>query len=45
MLDLEHGPWPLAGERFDAVIVANYLHRPLFLPLLAARNDEVLLRQ
>jgi SAM-dependent methyltransferase len=44
VLDLEHGPWPLAGERFDAVIVANYLHRPLLLPLLAAlAPDGVLL--
>jgi len=34
--DLEDGaPWPLAGERFDLVVVANYLHRPL-LPVLAA---------
>ena len=23
--DIEAGPWPLAGERFDAVIVTNYL--------------------
>lgn len=27
--DIEHGPWPFAGERFDAVIVTNYLWRPL----------------
>lgn len=32
--DLESGPWPYAGRRFDAIVVANYLHRPLF-PLLA----------
>jgi SAM-dependent methyltransferase len=31
--DLESGPWPCAGERFDAIVVTNYLHRPL-LPLL-----------
>lgn len=31
--DLEHGDWPFADTRFDAVIVVNYLHRPL-LPLL-----------
>jgi len=31
--DLESGPWPYGGRRFDAVIVANYLHRPL-LPTL-----------
>ena len=27
--DLEDGaPWPFAGERFKAVVVTNYLHRP-----------------
>lgn len=34
--DLEQGAWPLAGERFDAIVVTNYLHRPLFPHLLAA---------
>lgn len=37
--DLEaDGPWPLAGRRFDAVVVTNYLWRPRFgdvLDLLA----------
>lgn len=29
--DLEDGsPWPLAGRTFDAVVVTNYLWRPLF---------------
>jgi len=29
--DLENGaPWPLAGRRFGAIVVTNYLHRPLF---------------
>lgn len=28
--DIENGPWPLAGRRFAAVIVTNYLWRPLF---------------
>src|SRR5699024_9218998 len=32
--DLEKAPWPLAGRQFDAVIVCNYLHRPL-LPAIA----------
>ena len=33
--DLEDGsPWPFAGQRFAAVVVTNYLHRPL-LPRLA----------
>ena len=28
--DLESGsPWPFAGERFDAIVVTNYLWRPL----------------
>jgi SAM-dependent methyltransferase len=27
--DIENGPWPLAGETFDGVIVTNYLWRPL----------------
>jgi SAM-dependent methyltransferase len=32
--DIESGPWPLPGERFDAVIVTNYLWRPLVPTLL-----------
>jgi SAM-dependent methyltransferase len=33
--DLEDGsPWPLPGERFQGIVVTNYLHRPLF-PVLA----------
>jgi SAM-dependent methyltransferase len=39
-VDLETGSWPLAGERFDAIVVANYLHRPLFPHLLAALADD-----
>jgi SAM-dependent methyltransferase len=35
-LDLETGAWPLAGERFDAIVVVNYLHRPLFPHLVGA---------
>lgn len=27
--DLERGPWPLEGRRFDLVLVTNYLWRPL----------------
>lgn len=34
--DLEGGLWPYAGQQFDAVIVTNYLHRPLFAHLFAA---------
>ena len=36
VVDLEHAPWPFAGRQFDAIVVVNYLHRPLFAQLLAA---------
>lgn len=32
--DIENGPWPFAGRRFDAVVVTNYLWRPLMPVLL-----------
>jgi len=38
--DLEGAAWPLADERFDAIVVANYLHRPLFPHLAAALVDD-----
>ena len=34
--DLENGRWPYASDQFAAVVVVNYLHRPLFEHLLAA---------
>jgi len=43
-LDLEHGAWPLTGERFGAIVVVNYLHRPLFAHLrMSLADDGVLL--
>jgi SAM-dependent methyltransferase len=43
-VDLENGGWPLGDAQFDAIVVVNYLHRPLFAHLLAAlRPDGVLL--
>ena len=33
--DIEAGEWPFPGRGWDAVVVTNYLHRPL-LPLLVA---------
>jgi SAM-dependent methyltransferase len=33
--DIENGPWPFAGELFGALVVTNYLWRPL-LPTLVA---------
>jgi len=42
--DLEDGsPWPLADRRFAAMVVANYLHRPLFPWLLARLQPSGLL--
>jgi SAM-dependent methyltransferase len=41
--DIEAGPWPLAGRRFDAVVVSNYLWRPLFPRIRAALADDGLL--
>lgn len=42
--DLENGsPWPLPGQTFDAVIVVNYLHRPLFADLLSSLAPRGLL--
>jgi len=34
--DVEDGPWPLAGRQFAAVVVTNYLWRPLFARILAS---------
>lgn len=43
--DLEDGgPWPFAGARFSAIVVTNYLHRPLFPAILdTLAPDGVLL--
>ncbi len=35
LADIEQGPWPLPGQQFGAVVVTNYLWRPL-LPTLVA---------
>lgn len=32
--DIERGPWPYPGHSFAGIVVANYLHRPLFVHLL-----------
>jgi SAM-dependent methyltransferase len=43
-LDLEGDRWPLPHEHFGAIVVTNYLYRPLFPYLLAAlEGDGVLL--
>jgi SAM-dependent methyltransferase len=37
-LDLEAGGWPYTDREFDAIVVTNYLHRPLFPRLFASLN-------
>lgn len=37
--DLEGGPWPFAARRFDGIVVASYLHRPLFAAIASALVD------
>lgn len=36
LADIENGPWPLDGETFDAVVVTNYLWRPLLAQIVAS---------
>jgi SAM-dependent methyltransferase len=38
--DLEDGsPWPWPGKRFAAIVVTNYLHRPLFQRLIDSLDE------
>jgi SAM-dependent methyltransferase len=34
--DVEAEPWPFEAGAFDAIVVTNYLHRPLFPQILAS---------
>ncbi len=34
--DIEAGPWPLPGRRFDAVVVTNYLWRPILAEIVGS---------
>ena len=36
LADIENGPWPLDGRAFDAVVVTNYLWRPLWPHILGS---------
>ena len=36
LADIENAPWPLADQHFGAVVVTNYLWRPLWPQILAA---------
>jgi SAM-dependent methyltransferase len=43
-VDLETtAPWPIAGKRFDVVIVTNYLHRPRLPDIIAHVADDGML--
>lgn len=37
--DLEADEWPFHDERYDAVVVTNYLYRPHFQPMLDLLDD------
>jgi len=41
--DIESGPWPYAGRCFDAIVVTNYLHRPLMATLASSLEPGGLL--
>lgn len=41
--DVEGGPWPFEGQQFDAVIVTNYLWRPLMPRILASLSPQGIL--
>lgn len=41
--DVEADKWPLTGQKFDVVVVTNYLHRPLFPELLQSVSEIGLL--
>ncbi len=38
--DIENDPWPLPGQRFDAVIVTNYLWRALLPTLIDSLSPD-----
>ncbi len=40
LADLEGGAWPFGEQRFDAIVVSHYLHRPLLPKLRAALADD-----
>ncbi|WP_020654995.1 class I SAM-dependent methyltransferase [Massilia niastensis] len=43
-LEAEGAPWPFEAGRFAAIVVTNYLHRPLFPHLAASlRPDGILI--
>jgi len=41
--DIQDGPWPYPGRTYAAIVVTNYLHRPLFPHLLSALEPGAVL--
>jgi SAM-dependent methyltransferase len=41
--DIENEPWPFQGETFDAVVITNYLWRPLLPTIIASVAPKGLL--
>jgi len=41
--DIEEGPWPFEGRRFDGIVVTHYLHRPLLPKLVESLEPGGLL--
>jgi SAM-dependent methyltransferase len=39
-IDLEGSVWPFADERFDAIVVTNYLHRPALPQIVGCVADD-----
>ncbi|WP_273163764.1 class I SAM-dependent methyltransferase [Massilia timonae] len=42
-LEAEGSPWPFEAGRFAAIVVTNYLHRPLFAALAASLQPDGIL--
>lgn len=38
--DLEEAAWPFVAEQFDAIVVTNYLHRPLLPHIIASLGAD-----
>ncbi len=41
--DIEGGPWPFQGQQFDAIVVTNYLWRPLMPAILESLHPQGIL--
>ncbi|HEX4879023.1 MAG TPA: class I SAM-dependent methyltransferase [Limnobacter sp.] len=39
-MDLEQDAWPLQGQRYDVIVVTNYLHRPHLQNLLSNLKSQ-----